>query len=134
MPPSPPTVPLFAADNGFSREKIDRALCVVEPSLVAFMGMSKEDLDPSAANELRHLVLTARVKVRRVIAALNGVNIDDDIPASNAVQWKDAPAILDKDTVKLLKRCLLDDKVVAAIEATVGEDDAAEMLGAISTL
>ena len=80
--------------------------------------------------ETRSLEDAARVRVRRVVAALNGVDIGNVI----AGNIESLPAIMDRTFVSRLQNALLNGEVCAAIEKVVGAEACSALLGEVAAL
>lgn len=74
----------------------------------------------------------ARVKVRRVVAALNGFDVDRLMaPAVDAVGL---PVVMDRALVDRLKAALCNERVFAAIAGEIGDAAAGDLVGAVGIL
>lgn len=119
-------------NDGLPKEWVDRALTVADPRLAAFLGTDPADMDPVAREEGRFMMDAARVKVRRIVAALNGTDVEAQV--STGTSLKDAPALVSRMLLHGVKAALLTDSVAAAMEKAIGEDAAAELLGELAAL
>lgn len=111
--------------------RLDAAILAADPGLILRRRQTGEMEKPSKAwtDETTSLENAARVRVRRVIAALNGIDVE-----RNAAPWTDPPALLTREIVTELCSALCDEVVFAAIEKTIGADRAAALMGAITAL
>lgn len=107
---------------------LDAAMLAAEPRLVR-RRMHDATAGDTWRAETRSMEDAARCRVRRVIAALNGVDIE-----RNAAQWTDHPAILSRSFVERLKSALLNEKVCAAMDDVLGPEKSSEILGEITAL
>jgi hypothetical protein len=108
---------MLATDSGLARSRErDAAL----PEKIRADGWLNETLRRENA---------ARVTVRRVVAALNGIDI-----AAFTASWTEPPAMLTRETADLLKSAMLNGEVFAAVEKEIGSDAAATLLGEIASL
>lgn len=73
----------------------------------------------------------ARTRVYRVIAALNGIDIEKHIAPREGV---DVPLILPRETFGRLQKAIMNETVFNALSTIVGEADAATLLGEIAAL
>jgi len=80
--------------------------------------------------ETRTMEDIARVRVRRVVAALNGVDIEQ-VVAGDIVSL---PAVMDRTFVSRLQSALLNGEVCAAIEKVVGAEACSALLGEVAAL
>jgi hypothetical protein len=113
---------------------LDAAMVAAYPQL----GMRRKEVEwlsetainsAAYAAETKSLENVARARVRRVVAALNGVDIENSCST-----WTEPPALLPRETVSRLKAALLNERVGAAMDDTIGSDAAAELLGEIAAL
>lgn len=79
--------------------------------------------------ETESLAGSARTRVRRVVAALNGFDV-----LNHSAPWMDIPTILPPDLVRDLKRGVLNEKVGMALFTELGEQTAAVLLAHIAAL
>lgn len=106
------------------------AMLAADPALVARRRMANMNAPTKAwIEELKSFENAARTRVRRVVAALNGIDVE-----ANASPWTDPPAIITRDTVTELCEALCADEVYAAIEKTIGPERAAVLMGAVTAL
>lgn len=117
--------------TSISPDRLDLALLAADPILTWRRQTTLTMAKPSAAwlEETKSLENAARVRVRRILAALNGVDIERE-----AAQWTEVPGILPRALVKRLVDALCTDEVFAAVERQIGADAAAELMGAITAL
>lgn len=107
------------------RRRIDGACCIAEPSLAVMLGMDPATMDPSVLEHARYLRDAARVRVRRIVAALNGVG-EDRIPCDGGrPNWREA-VVLPRDMWDRVKAALLTEAVADALG-----DEGAALLGEI---
>ena len=79
----------------------------------------------------------ARCLVKRVVAALCGVDDGLPVPEYNAEYARtrlDSFVVVSRDTLLQLRDALLTEPVIAALEQTAGPEATAEMLGLLSLL
>lgn len=111
--------------------RLDAAMRAADPGLVRRRAQTLEMEKPSKAwtDETTSLENAARVRVRRVIAALNGIDVE-----KMAAVWTEPPALLTREIVIELCSALCDEIVFTAIEKTIGPERAAALMGAITAL
>jgi hypothetical protein len=115
-------------------EHLDAAMRAADPLIVERRKMEAMR-DPAVAGtaarkeQTRLFENAARVRVRRVIAALNGIDID-----VNAARWTDPPVILTRAFADRLKVALCNERVVASVEAEIGEEATADLIGTVAGL
>lgn len=114
----------MASRAGVSEQSLDAAARQVDPSLY------EVTMDPHVFD---YRLRAARCRVRRVVAALCGVDVDGDLTGTSS-QRLNAAALIDRETVAGLQTALLNPVVVAAMEKAVGAEKAAAVLGSVSLL
>jgi hypothetical protein len=72
---------------------------------------------------------TARVRVRRIVAALNGIDVEKETAA-----WTEPPVLVSHGLVARLTAAFCNEAVMKALTATVGEAEAGALLGEVMTL
>lgn len=112
-------------------EHLDAAILAADPRIARRRADTAAMEKPSAAwkEETRHLEDAARVRVRRIVAALNGIDVENNVAA-----WTDPPAILQRRFADRLKTALLNTRVAAALDAELGAEAAATLMGEIAVL
>lgn len=108
----------------FPEQWLDAAARQVDASLYE-VGIDRHVFD--------YRLRAARCRVRRVVAALCGIDVDDDLAGTSAQRF-DAAVVVERETVVGLQEALLNPTVVAAIEKAVGSEKAAAVLGSVSLL
>jgi hypothetical protein len=73
----------------------------------------------------------ARTRVYRVLAALNGIDIEKHVAPREGVE---VPVVLPRETFGRLQTAILNEAVFAALATVIGENDANTLLGEIAAL
>lgn len=73
----------------------------------------------------------ARTRVYRVIAALNGIDIEKHVSPREGVE---VPVLLPGETFSRLRSAIMNEGVFAAMASVVGEQEASTLLGDIAAL
>jgi hypothetical protein len=107
--------------------KMRLAMEVADPWLVDAVAEDGDGASMALTRRLREDA--ARVKVRRVVAALNGVDVGRETAVAMA-----PPAIVTGEMVTALKAALCNDAVFSAMVDVIGEDDAGWLIGEIGML
>lgn len=107
------------------------AALIAAPELMARLHVLFETMAPGAARdqEARSFNDAAKVRVRRVVAALNGMDVKD-----RAAPWTEIPVILTREMADKLKAAILNEKVSTALDAQIGVDAASVLMGEIAAL
>ena len=119
---------------------VDAAMRVAEPRLGLLRRRMEEARDRTAREgadapsvvleaELRLMEDIARVRVRRVLAALNGIDVDRDTSP-----WTDPWVAMPRTLAERLKAAVCNAAVYAAVEAAVGVEEAEGLVGELSVL
>lgn len=83
------------------------------------------------SEETDYLERAARVRVRRVVAALNGL----DIETTNAPDMDETGVVLlSREMVDRLKTALLNGTVASALDSVMGQEAASVLMGEIAVL
>ncbi len=116
------------ASASISSDRMLAAMLAADPALAARRKMANME-NPTKAwlEELSSFEGAARTRVRRVIAALNGIDIEKE-----AAPWTEPPAIITRATVNELCSALCDDAAYAAVERALGAARAAALMGVIT--
>ena len=114
-----------------SASRMDAAILAADPTLIARRAQTATMEKPSKAwlEETASLERAATVRVRRVLAALNGIDVE-----KVAAGWTEPPALLDRSLVTELIEALCAERVFEAVERTIGPERAAALMGAITAL
>ena len=105
----------------------DMAMEAAEPRLRDYRRQSMTVAD------VQLLEGSARTRVRRVVAALNGADVEKNAaPAS--LDGSPVPVLLPRALIDQLKLAMCNAGVYAAMEAAVGADAAASLVGDIGSL
>lgn len=107
--------------------RLDAAMLAADPTLKA--KRAHAEANGSFAGEIRALEDAARVRVRRVVAALNGIDVENDCSP-----WTEPPAMVGRRTVEALKAALLNETTYAAVESEIGTEGAVALMGEIASL
>lgn len=117
-------------------EFLEAAIFAADPLLARRIenmriGLERGDAPPSKAwtEDIESTKNAARVRVRRVLAALNGINVEKE-----CAQWTESPAIVSRATVTELCEAFCSEEVFAAVETAIGSDRAVALMGILTSL
>lgn len=135
-----PLPPFIAPEygRGFPADRLQKAVLTLEPGLGMLFKQGTEEGGVVATDVewMRSRYNAATVRLRCVIAALNGVDVDkkvvethDPVGAPSA-----APVMLPRDLLARMKKALLNEAVYESLVKVVGEDEADDLLGQVAGL
>lgn len=113
--------------DGLPPERVAMAMRVALPLLAVPLPAGA---DAPAREHRRMLEGAARTAVRRIVGALNGLNVETH--TANEVSLADRCALMDRALLGRLRAALLNADVAAAVEKTIGEDETAALLGELA--
>jgi hypothetical protein len=122
LPPSQTKDP----NRDFPIERIDAAARVINPFL------PKHPPPPPSNTEYPdHLLLAARTRVRMVIAALNGADVEADLAAINTAQY-DTWTIMPRELLIRVAGAMCDPRVASALSTAIGVEEANRLLDQVA--
>lgn len=110
--------------DGLPPERVAMAMRIALPLLAT---LPAEPADAVAREERTRLEGAARTMVRRIVGALNGLDVESH--AASEVSLADRCMLIDRALLGRLRAALLNADVAATVEKTVGEAETAALLG-----